>query len=101
MWAIDPGIAMTEDKKCHNLEKLRSPERMALLEVERVVQLTLEGCVADSILDIGTGSGLFAEGPPRSHRLKSDEVLNYASEAGFKHSQEIRLKHMVLFLLDQ
>ncbi|MFA9452787.1 MAG: class I SAM-dependent methyltransferase [Candidatus Aminicenantaceae bacterium] len=180
---------MTEDRKCHNLEKLRSPERLALLEVERVVQLTLEGCVADSILDIGTGSGLFAEafsqlglevagideqekmltaarsfvpggefriasaeslpfsdasfdlgflghvlheseipllvlqearrvcrrrvavlewpfqeeaeGPPRSHRLKSDEVLNYASEAGFKHSQEIRLKHMVLFLLDQ
>jgi ubiquinone/menaquinone biosynthesis C-methylase UbiE len=179
---------MCEDKKCHNLEKLRSPERLAMLEIERVVRLTLEGIEADSLLDIGTGSGLFAEafvarglevtgidaqekmlaaaralvpegefriasaeslpfpeksfdlaflghvlheseeplevlkealrvsrrrasvlewphreeaeGPPKAHRLRSEEVLDYAAEAGFQRSREIRLKHMVVFLLD-
>ncbi len=188
MWAIVPDTKMTEDRKCHNLEKLRSPERLALVEVDRVVRLTLEGISADGILDIGTGSGLFAEafaarglgvagideqermlaaarnfvpegefqiasaeslpftdasfdlaylghvlhesetplrvlqearrvsrrrvsvlewphqeeaeGPPKAHRLRSEEVLNYAAEAGFKRCREIRLKHMVLFLLD-
>ena len=52
---------MTEDKICHNLEKLRSPQRVALLETERVVELALEGIVAHNLLDIGTGSGLFAQ----------------------------------------
>jgi len=61
MWAFVPDTNMAEDRKCHNLEKLRSPERLALLEVDRVVQFTLEGISAGSILDIGTGSGLFAE----------------------------------------
>jgi ubiquinone/menaquinone biosynthesis C-methylase UbiE len=179
---------MTEDRKYHNLEKLRSPERLALVEVDRVVQLTLEGISAVGILDIGTGSGLFAEafmkqglkvtgideqermlaaarsfvpegefriasaeslpfpdssfdvaflghvlhesetplrvlqearrvsrrrvsvlewphqeepeGPPKAHRLRSEEVLIYAAEAGLKQSREIRLNHMTLFLLD-
>ncbi len=188
MWAIALDINMTEDRKCRNLEKLRSPERMALLEIDRVVLLTLEGISAGSVLDIGTGSGLFAgafmghglkaagideqekmltaarnfvpegefriasaeslpfpddsfdlaflghllhesetplrvlqeavrvsrqrvavlewpyqkeaEGPPRAHRLKSEEVLDYATEAGFRHNREIRLNHMMLFLLD-
>jgi len=188
MWAIVPDTTMTEDRKCHNLEKLRSPERLALVEVDRVVRLTLEGISADGILDIGTGSGLFAEafaarglgvtgideqermltaarsmvpegefriasaeslpfpdasfdlaflghvlheseaprlvlrearrvsrrrvsvlewphqaegeGPPMAHRLKSEEVLGHAAEAGFKRCREIRLRHMALFLLD-
>ena len=42
-------------------EKLRSPKRLALLEVERVVDLSLEGAGVKSILDVGTGTGLFAE----------------------------------------
>jgi ubiquinone/menaquinone biosynthesis C-methylase UbiE len=179
---------MTEDRKCHNLEKLRSPERLVLLEVDRVIRLTLEGISAGSILDIGTGSGLFAEafmkqglevtgideqekmlaaarsfvtdgefriasaeslpfpdasfdlaylghvlheseaplrvlqearrvsrlrvsvlewpyreeaeGPPMAHRLRSEEVLGYAVEAGFKQSRELQLRHMALYLLD-
>jgi hypothetical protein len=41
-----------------------------------------------------------AEGPPKAHRLNSEEVLGYAAEAGFKQSREIRLRHMALFLLD-
>lgn len=41
--------------------RLRAPERIALLEVERVVGLCLEGIAAKRMLDVGTGSGLFAE----------------------------------------
>lgn len=42
-------------------ERLRAPERVVLLEVDRVVQLTLEGITAGTILDVGTGTGVFAE----------------------------------------
>ena len=42
-------------------ERLRSAERIALLEPERVVSLSIEGLRASSVLDIGTGTGLFAE----------------------------------------
>jgi SAM-dependent methyltransferase len=41
--------------------RLRSPERVARLEVERTVALSVEGLAAHSLLDVGTGSGLFAE----------------------------------------
>ncbi|MGA7161645.1 MAG: class I SAM-dependent methyltransferase [Bacteroidota bacterium] len=52
-----------------DIERLRSPQRVALLEVERVVDLCLEGIRADSVLDVGTGSGIFAES--FIHRVKS------------------------------
>ncbi len=42
-------------------ERLRSPERVLLLEVDRVVGLSLAGIAAGTVLDVGTGSGLFAE----------------------------------------
>lgn len=42
-------------------ERLRSPERIARLEVERVVTLSVEGLAASRVLDVGTGTGLFAE----------------------------------------
>ncbi len=42
-------------------DRLRAPERVALLEVERVTALSLEGLAAKTMLDIGTGTGLFAE----------------------------------------
>lgn len=41
--------------------RLRAPDRIARLEVERVVDLSLAGIAASSLLDVGTGSGLFAE----------------------------------------
>lgn len=40
---------------------LRSPARLARLEPERVVGLSLQGIAASSVLDAGTGTGLFAE----------------------------------------
>lgn len=44
-----------------NIDRLRSPERLARLEVERVVDLALEGAALHGFLDIGTGTGIFAE----------------------------------------
>lgn len=43
------------------IERLRSPERTQILEVERVADLCLAGKNINSVLDIGTGSGIFAE----------------------------------------
>jgi ubiquinone/menaquinone biosynthesis C-methylase UbiE len=45
----------------HGPDKLRAPERIARLELERVVQLSLQDHSIKSLLDVGTGSGLIAE----------------------------------------
>jgi ubiquinone/menaquinone biosynthesis C-methylase UbiE len=42
-------------------QRLRTPERIALLEVERVMALSLEGLVVLRLLDVGSGTGIFAE----------------------------------------
>jgi ubiquinone/menaquinone biosynthesis C-methylase UbiE len=42
-------------------DRLRAPERIALLEVPRVVALSSEGITIKNALDVGTGSGVFAE----------------------------------------
>jgi ubiquinone/menaquinone biosynthesis C-methylase UbiE len=42
-------------------ERLRTPQRMALLEVGVVVESSLERLSARSVLDVGTGTGIFAE----------------------------------------
>lgn len=50
------------DKRFHDkIEKLRDPQRVARFEMERVLAACLEGVRAKSVLDVGTGSGLFAE----------------------------------------
>ena len=41
--------------------RLRSPERISLLEVDHVVALTTEGLKASRLIDIGTGTGIFAQ----------------------------------------
>jgi ubiquinone/menaquinone biosynthesis C-methylase UbiE len=43
------------------IERLRAPERVARLEVERVVSLSLAEADLKSVLEVGVGSGLFAE----------------------------------------
>lgn len=43
------------------IDRLRSPERTERLEVGRVTQLCLKEKNVSTLLDIGTGSGLFAE----------------------------------------
>jgi ubiquinone/menaquinone biosynthesis C-methylase UbiE len=51
------------------IDRLRAPERVARLEVERVVTLSLEDADIRSALDVGVGSGLFAEAFSQ-HRLE-------------------------------
>lgn len=43
------------------IERLRDPERVERLEVTHVVKLALEDSAISSVLDVGTGSALFAE----------------------------------------
>jgi ubiquinone/menaquinone biosynthesis C-methylase UbiE len=43
------------------VERLRSPERVQRLELDRVVTLALKNQAIGSVIDIGTGSGIFAE----------------------------------------
>jgi ubiquinone/menaquinone biosynthesis C-methylase UbiE len=40
---------------------LRSDERLARLEVDRVVKLSIDGLAPKRVLDVGTGTGIFAE----------------------------------------
>ncbi len=50
------------EKRFHgNLARLRSAERVAMLEPARVVAYSLECITARNVLDVGTGTGLFAE----------------------------------------
>jgi len=52
---------MSKDKIFRDIERLRDPRRLALLETERAVSLSLQGHQINRVLDIGTGSGVFAE----------------------------------------
>ncbi len=53
---------MNERRFNREIERLRDPDRIARLEVDRVAELSLEGLMdVHTILDIGTGSGIFAE----------------------------------------
>lgn len=59
----DPGHdPKNHDRRFHGQpERLRSAVRLALLEVERVVALSLEDLRVNSALDVGCGTGLFTE----------------------------------------
>lgn len=52
---------MNDRRFSGEIERLRNPERVARLEIDRVITLSTEGLTLASVLDIGTGSGLFAE----------------------------------------
>jgi ubiquinone/menaquinone biosynthesis C-methylase UbiE len=60
---------MHEKRFAGDLDRLRSPERVTLLEVERVVDLCMEAGDISSVLDVGTGTALFAKEFAR-HGLK-------------------------------
>ncbi len=50
------------EKRFHaDISRLRSPQRLTLMEVDRVVEMSLEGIDARTMLDVGTGTGVFAE----------------------------------------
>ncbi len=71
--------------------RLRSAERVAHLEVERVVALSLEGLAVRSVLDIGTGTGLFAEaflkGVPAVMGIDTNLQLLTLARQGFPEAQ--------------
>jgi ubiquinone/menaquinone biosynthesis C-methylase UbiE len=52
---------MHERRYTAEVGRLRSPQRIELMEVERVADLATEGMQIVNVLDIGTGSGIFAE----------------------------------------
>jgi ubiquinone/menaquinone biosynthesis C-methylase UbiE len=52
---------MHERRYAADIERLRSPQRVESLEINRVVGAALAGIEVKSVLDIGTGSGIFAE----------------------------------------
>jgi ubiquinone/menaquinone biosynthesis C-methylase UbiE len=52
---------MKKNKFDEKVLKLRCADRIEELEIRRVVDLCLERCPVDRLLDVGTGSGLFAE----------------------------------------
>ncbi len=51
---------MNEKRYHGGAGRLSAPERLALLQVEEVVRLSLEGAAIRSVLDAGTGTGIFA-----------------------------------------
>jgi ubiquinone/menaquinone biosynthesis C-methylase UbiE len=52
---------MNERTYNNTVDRLRSAERLERVEAKRVADLCLEGLTISSMLDIGTGSALFAE----------------------------------------
>ena len=52
---------MHEHRFHGDVSRLRGPERLAWLEVNRVVELSLQGGNIRRALDVGTGTGIFAE----------------------------------------
>lgn len=50
------------EKRFHgDIHRLRNDQRLRRMEIERVVSLCLEGADPKNVLDMGTGSGVFAE----------------------------------------
>ncbi len=80
------------------IERLRSPERLALLEVDRVVGLALAGLTEPgSMLDIGTGSAIFAEAfAAKGLRVAGIDLREdmLAAARDFVPSGDFRLAHM-------
>jgi ubiquinone/menaquinone biosynthesis C-methylase UbiE len=65
---VEKANNMHEKRFSGDIARLRSGERVERLEVRLVIQLSLEGGSFRHMLDVGTGSGLFAEGFSR-HNL--------------------------------
>jgi len=52
---------MSDKRYNDRIDRLRSPERIARYQIEQMIGFCLEDSQIASVLDVGTGSGLFAE----------------------------------------
>jgi ubiquinone/menaquinone biosynthesis C-methylase UbiE len=82
---------MNNEKKFTDVDRLRQPERLARMEVDRVVDLSLEGIETHSVLDIGTGSGVFAE----AFSLRGKKVAGLDENIEMIASAERHVPHVV------
>jgi len=92
---------MHEKRFNREIERLRDPERLARLEVDRVAALSLENLDhPKSVLDIGVGSGVFAEAfAARGLQISAVDVnpemltaaLAYVPSAAFKQGAAEKL----------
>jgi SAM-dependent methyltransferase len=57
----DPSPPKDDKQYRGKAERLRQPDRLALLEIPRVTDRCLAGGGVTSTLDVGTGTGVFAE----------------------------------------
>lgn len=76
---------MNEKVFTGSIDKLRNPERFERLQVDRVLSYSLAGYEDCSVLDVGTGTGLFAEAfLRRGCRVRgidcNDDFLKVAAE---------------------
>jgi ubiquinone/menaquinone biosynthesis C-methylase UbiE len=77
---------MHEKRFDGDADRLRSPERIKRLEIDRVVDICLSGGLS-SVLDVGTGTGLFAE-------IFSRHGLNVAGVDASSEMIDAALKHV-------
>ncbi len=58
----EPHTEHSHDRRFQGgADRLRAPDRLDRLEVPRVATLSIEGLNATTVLDVGTGTGVFAE----------------------------------------
>ena len=85
---------MQERRFAGSAGMLNSPERLALLEIERVVGLCLEAFPAASVLDVGTGTGLFAKGfAARGLKVAGIDVNPTMVETARRSVPQARFRH--------
>ncbi len=70
---------MHERRFAGEMDSLRSVERVELLEVARVVDVCLQGSPIGNVLDVGTGTGLFAEAFARQGLIVAGADINPAA----------------------
>lgn len=77
---------MNEKLYSGGADRLRAPQRVSLLEVNRVADLALDGATIYNMLDVGTGSGIFAEAfAARGLRVTGIDVNPAMIEAARRH----------------
>ena len=52
---------MSERRYSGDIDRLQDPQSVKMMEIDKIIALSLDGIAARTMLDIGTGSGVFAE----------------------------------------